>query len=259
MSHDVSSDEQQPQSDTHDGDLAHVLTVSLWRGTEDGAYETFQVPRRANQTVLDIVTYVQRHLDPTLSYRFACRVGMCGSCGMTVNGRPRWTCRTHVSKVVDREGRIEIGPLANLPVVKDLATDMSRFFEKWQAAKGAFVPTATRNDAPPALSPNSKARISADAAIECINCGVCFAACDTVRWNADYLGPAALNRAWTLVNDERDGGGAARMSAVAADGGCTACHSHQSCMEHCPKGLNPTASIAGLKQRTVAAYIRGDL
>ncbi len=88
---------------------------------------------------------------------------------------------------------------------------------------------------------------------------VCYAACDTVRWNADYLGPAALNRAWTLVNDVRDAGKRRALAAVAASGGCHACHSHQSCQEHCPQALNPTASIAGLKRRTMRAYIRGEL
>ena len=177
---------------------------------------------------------------------------------MTVNGRPRWTCRTHVSKVVEG-GRIEIGPLANLPVIKDLATDMTRFFAKWQEAKGTFVPSKTRYDPIAAISPTSAPRVKADAAIECINCGVCFSACDTVKWNADYLGPAALNRAWTLVNDERDTGNAERLYAISQSGGCHACHTHQSCEQHCPKGLNPTASIAGLKRRTMQAYIRGEL
>src|SRR5947199_7393087 len=106
-----------------------LLNVSLWRGRHDGRFESCQVPLYENQTVLDVVTWVQRNLDPTLSYRFACRVGMCGSCAMTVNGRPRWTCRTHVSRVAEGD-RIEIGPLENLPLIKDLATDMRPFFEK---------------------------------------------------------------------------------------------------------------------------------
>ena len=80
------------------GTLAE-LSVSLWRGAKTGRYETYMVPRRESQTVLDVVTFVQRHIDPTLSYRFACRVGVCGSCAMTVNGKPRCTCRTHVAKV----------------------------------------------------------------------------------------------------------------------------------------------------------------
>ena len=239
-------------------DTSSDLQVSLWRGDLSGRYETYRVPRRENQTVLDVVTYVQRHIDPTLSYRFACRVGMCGSCAMTVNGRPRWTCRTHVTKVA-RGGRLRIGPLANLPLIKDLATDMEPFFEKWQAAKGVFAPSQTRAQPIARIRPGSRARSAADAAIECINCGVCYAACDTVRWNPAYHGPAALNRAWTLVNDERDAGNAARLAAVAASGGCHCCHTHQSCQEQCPLTLNPTASIAGLKRRTAAAYLKGEL
>jgi fumarate reductase iron-sulfur subunit len=177
---------------------------------------------------------------------------------MTVNGRPRWTCRTHVSKVA-AGGRLTIGPLQNLPVIKDLATDMREFFEKWQRAKGRFAPSKRRSDPVERIAPESAARRAADAAIECINCGVCYAACDTVRWNAGYLGPAALNRAWTLVNDARDAGNAERLAAVAADGGCHACHSHQSCQEHCPLALNPTASIAGLKRRAALAWLRGEM
>jgi fumarate reductase iron-sulfur subunit len=233
-----------------------TIAVSLWRGKSEGDYRTYEVPQRESQTVLDIVTFVQREIDPTLAYRFSCRVGVCGSCAMTVNGRPRWTCRTHVAKVI-QDGRIEIGPLANLPVIKDLTTDMSPLFEKWQAAQGHFVPSQTRSDPVPVVDPSGSARVAVDAAIECINCGVCHAACDSVRWNPDYLGPAALNRAWTLINDARDAGNADRLRAVTAKGGCQSCHTHQSCEQHCPIGINPTASIAGIKRRAMEAYIRG--
>src|SRR5205807_8701876 len=152
-----------------------------------------------------------------------------------------------------------IGPLENLPVIKDLATDMQVFFEKWQQAKGAFAPTKTRHDAIAQIRPDTAARTAADAAIECINCGVCYSACDTVRWNSDYLGPAALARAWTLVNDERDGGNTTRLQAIAGSGGCHACHSHQSCQELCPQALHPTAAFAVLKRRPAAAYLKGEI
>ena len=238
--------------------MAETLQVSLWRGGADGRYVDYEVPARDSQTVLDVVTWVQRNADATLSYRFACRVGMCGSCAMTVNGRPRWTCRTHVSKVASN-GRITVAPLENLPIIKDLAADMQPFFEKWQRAQGRFAPSKTRTDPIERIAPDSLARLAANAAIECINCGVCYAACDTVRWNPEYLGPAALNRAWTLVNDVRDSANVERLTAVAADGGCHACHSHQSCQELCPVALNPTASIAGLKRKTTQAYLRGEI
>src|SRR5215471_1026175 len=199
----IAENKQQEATKESMSDSRSELTVSLWRGAQQGRYETYKVPWRENQTVLDVVTFVQRHLDPTLSYRFACRVGMCGSCAMTVNGRPRWTCRTHVSSVV-KDGRLEIAPLENLPIIKDLAADMRPFFDKWQRAKGAFVPSRTRND-------------------------------------------------------DRDDANAERLQAVAASGGCHACHSHQSCQELCPQRLNPTASIAGLKRRTMWAYLKGEI
>jgi fumarate reductase iron-sulfur subunit len=232
------------------------LRVSVWRGGADGRYQEFAVPRRASQTVLDVVTHIQRRLDPTLAYRFACRVGMCGSCAMTVNGAPRWTCRTHVDKVA-RDGALVIGPLANMPVVRDLVADMREFFDKWAKARGQFTPTRTRAEALAVVKPASRERVEADAGIECIGCGVCYAACDVVKWNREYLGPAALNRAWTLANDTRDGGQEARLAAVAGDAGCHSCHTTMSCTERCPKKLSPTRSIAGLKRATLAIALGG--
>ncbi len=238
--------------------MAETLSVSIWRGGAEGAFRAYQVPHRASQTVLDVVTWVQRNLEPTLSYRFACRVGMCGSCAMTVNGRPRWTCRSHVSAVAP-DLRLEIAPLRNLPVIKDLACDMTGFFEKWQRAEGRFKGGLSRRDPVERILPDAPQRRAADAAIQCINCGVCNAACDVVAWNPDYLGPAALNRAWSLQNDGRDRARVERLRAVATAAGCHACHSQQGCALHCPKHLNPTASIAGLKAASFKAVFKGEL
>jgi fumarate reductase iron-sulfur subunit len=228
---------------------AATLSVAVWRGGEEGEYQTFTVPRQPSQTILDVVTYIQRQLDATLSYRFACRVGMCGSCAMTVNGVPRWTCRTHVDNVVEGD-KLEIGPLRNMPVVKDLVADMGGFFDKWARAKGQFTPSATKHDPFARIDPRSAPRREADAGIECIGCGVCYASCDVVTWRPEYLGPAALNRAWTLVNDARDAGQAERLRAVAGDAGCHSCHTMMTCTELCPKQLSPTRAIAGLKRAT---------
>ena len=236
------------------GDL--TLKVSVWRGGAAGAFQAFEVPRHPSQTVLDVVTHIQRHLDPTLAYRFACRVGMCGSCAMTVNGVPRWTCRTHIDKV---GGKLQIGPLRNLPVIRDLVTDMREFFDKWAKAKGEFRGRQTKNNDFASVPPQSEERVLVDQGIECIGCGVCYAACDVVKWNPQYLGPAALNRAWTLINDVREEENPERLRAVAGDAGCHACHSHVSCTERCPKHLSPTAAIAGLKRAVAKAVLQGDL
>lgn len=242
-----------------------VLKVSVWRSSGpggvaagEGRFETFEVPRHPSQTVLDVVTHIQRHCDPTLGYRFACRVGVCGSCAMVVNGEARWTCRTHVDKVVE-DGRLEVAPLRNLPVIRDLATDMSAFFDKWARARGQFTGTRSRREAFAVVEPDSEARRQVDLGIECIGCGVCYSSCDVVEWKPDYLGPAAMNRAWTLVNDVRDTGRAERLAAVAGDAGCHACHTHMSCTERCPKHLPLTAAIAGLKRETTRALLRGEL
>ena len=235
------------------------MKVSIWRGGPGGgAFEDFEAPLRDSQTVLDVVAWVQENADPTLSYRFACRVGMCGSCAMMVNGQPRWTCRTHVSKVV-QDDRLTIAPLRNLPVIKDLAADMDPFFDKWTAAEARHHPVTTREDPIAPIYPTSAGRQAANEAIECINCAVCFAACDTVTANPDYLGPAALNRAWTVVNDEKNGDRVAVLDAVSGGGGCHNCHSIGGCTAYCPNELNPMESIAGLKRTTLRLGLKRGL
>jgi fumarate reductase iron-sulfur subunit len=232
--------------------------VTVQRGGPDAPLQpqTFQVPAYDNQTVLDVVSWIQQNSDPTLTYRFACRVGMCGSCAMMVNGVPRWTCRTHVGKV-SKGGAIEVGPLRNLPVIKDLAADMDPFFDKWVAAEGMHHPTRTRHDAIEAIDPVASDRQEANAGIECINCSVCYSACDTVAGNPDYLGPAALQRAWTLFNDAKDADRDTILDAVSGKGGCHSCHSMGSCTTYCPNELDPLSAILGLKRATAKRFFGG--
>jgi fumarate reductase iron-sulfur subunit len=233
-----------------------LLEVTIRRGGPDESKdEVFRVPAQENQTILDVVSWIQQYSDPTLTYRFACRVGMCGSCAMMVNGEPRWTCRTHVKKVLDGD-KVHIAPLRNLPVIKDLAVDMDPFFDKWVAAEGKHHPTQTRNDPIQQIDPESAERSEANAGIECINCSVCYAACDTVAGSPDYLGPAALQRAWTLFNDAKNENQQAILDAVSGTGGCHNCHSMGSCTHYCPNELNPLAAIAGLKRETASSFFK---
>ena len=235
------------------------LNVRIWRGNRGGgSLVGFPVPSRENQTVLDVVTWVHRNLESGLAYRFACRVGMCGSCAMMVNGVPRWTCRTHVQKVA-RDKNLTIEPLRNFQVIKDLVCDMSDFFGKWNDAGGHFHPKADQKDRLAVIPPEDPRRKAASAAIECINCGICHSACDVVASRPDYLGPAALNRAWSLTNDARDCNRRHRLRSVIGKGGCQNCHSQQGCSAFCPAELNPTASIAGLKREAARALAKGRL
>ncbi len=234
-----------------------TIKVTVHRGsdkdTEARHTDTFDVPAYQSQTVLDVVSWVQQNADPTLSYRFACRVGMCGSCAMMVNGVPRWTCRTHISKVLV-DNAVEIAPLRNLPIIKDLVVDMDPFFDKWVAAEGVHHGARTRHDPIENIEATSNSRAQADAGIECINCSVCYSACDTVSGNDDYLGPAALQRAWTLLNDAKDSGRDQILDAVSGKGGCHNCHSMGSCTVYCPNELDPMSAIAGLKRETTKRF-----
>lgn len=233
------------------------MKVSVWRGAgETGRYETFDVPAEDNQTILDVVSWIQQNTDPTLTYRFACRVGMCGSCAMMVNGTPRWTCRTHVKKVL-KDGKLEVTPLRNLPVIKDLVTDMDPFFDKWVKVGGRHEPSRTRYDEIEGIAPDTPGRVEANAGIECINCSVCYAACDTVSGNPDYLGPAALQRAWTIVNDEKHADRQGVLDVVSGSDGCFNCHSQGSCTAHCPNELDPLSAIAGLKRMAARNALKG--
>ena len=154
-----------------------TLKVKIWRGTETGTFVEYLVPLRTNQTVLDVVTEVQRHQEPGLAYRFACRVGVCGSCAMTVNGKPRWTCRSHVNDVIDGNTLV-LEPLRSHPRIRDLVVDMAPFFETFKDAGAVFKPSATRADKPAAITTDNPARQHANDGIECINCAVCYSACD---------------------------------------------------------------------------------
>ncbi len=231
--------------------MSDEFNVQIWRGNCDaGAYQTYRVPRAAKQTILDVVSYIQRELDSTLSFRYSCRVGMCGTCAMVVNNRPRWTCRTQASNYNDSKS-IRIAPLRNLPVIKDLVVDMDPFFRKWQQAGQGFASGVSKQQQFAQISPQSTRRKAADKAIECIGCAVCYSACDVVKWKPDYLGPAALNRTWTLMNDDRVENSTQLRNLIAEESGCLSCHTTQSCTKFCPKQLDPSGSIAGLKRTLV--------
>lgn len=235
------------------GTIGEIKVTVRRGGTDTGHDETFTVPQYTSQTVLDVVSWIQQNVDPTLTYRFSCRVGMCGSCAMMVNGVPRWTCRTHVSKVLDG-GSVTIAPLRNVPVIKDLAADLDPFFNKWVSAEARHHPTRGRGEDIVPVDASSPERTAASSGIECINCAVCYAACDTVAGNPDYLGPAALQRAWTLLNDAKDGARDRILEAVSGSGGCHNCHSMGSCTAYCPNELDPLSAIAGLKRETAKRW-----
>jgi fumarate reductase iron-sulfur subunit len=233
-----------------------LVEVSRFDPERDPAprVETYRVPQLAATTVLDALAHIQRHHDRSLAFRYACRLGMCGTCVVMVNGIPRWACRTSVARLGVRT--LRIAPLRHLPVIKDVMVDHAPFVDKYRAAMPFFVPARDSAEAA-AIAPGSRERQAIDPHLECITCGACYASCTMLSHDPDYLGPAALNRAFTLVRDSRDGARRERLAAVGGEHGCWRCHSLYNCTEVCPKHLSPTGAIKGLKRAIVGDWLRG--
>ena len=234
-----------------------TVRVRIRRGGPVGdpgeRFDVFDVETGPRMTVLDTLVAVQSTQEPTLSFRYSCRVGMCGTCALRINGRPAWACRTRLEGLGDT---ITLEPLTNFPVISDLAVEMSAFFEKMKKVRGWLEPTSAAAEAPARIAPNSRERKRIDPHIECITCGICYASCSIVGHDSDYLGPAALNRAYTIVSDSRDALGLERLLEICTEDGTWRCHSQYNCTESCPKGISPTGAIKGLKRRAITDGVR---
>jgi succinate dehydrogenase/fumarate reductase iron-sulfur protein len=232
--------------------MSDQLDVKVFRFNPEGdaapRFDGFKVQSFENMSILDVVMHIQNYLDKTLSFRFSCRVGMCGSCAMHINGRPRLACRTQVSVLNTR--KIKIMPLPNFPIIRDLVVDMEPFFEKWKQIKPYYVPRGDVTE-PAVIPPGSKEREFIDDMLDCITCGACYSACSMVATNPDFLGPSVLNRAYTLIADKRDAIRVERLKAVQRSYGVWRCHTQFNCAEVCPKKIVPTKSIQNLKRRSV--------
>lgn len=226
------------------------VTVSVQRSASESGdkarFDTHQIELGEKASILDAVFALQRGPCPDLAFRFSCRVGMCGSCAMVVNGRERLTCSTLVNTVGDK---LRLEPLRNLPVVRDLAVDLKPFFDAYQRSIPQFIP---RDD----LDQNDFYRLPHDSAEwkaldhqpQCIDCGSCYSACTLVTLNPRYLGPMALHRALNLIVDPRDKERSQRMNAIAGETGAFRCHTLGNCRDACPRGISPTHSIERLKR-----------
>ena len=224
-----------------------MATLRVFRWSEGSAerFDDFEVTAGPETTVLDALVETQRSRDSTLAFRYACRVGMCGSCAMVVNGRERWACRTRLAAL--DTGTVTVRPLYHLPLIRDLVVDMAPFHARMAAVGGALRPATTAPDYA-IVSRDSRERREIDDAIECIGCAMCVSACTMVAHADGFPGPAALNRAFTLQLDHRDAAKEERWAALLGEDALSRCHGQGNCTEVCPMEIAPTTSILRLRR-----------
>ncbi|MGH7536880.1 MAG: succinate dehydrogenase/fumarate reductase iron-sulfur subunit, partial [Gemmatimonadales bacterium] len=175
-----------------------------------------------------------------------------GSCGMVINGRERWACRTLLATL--KTGTVTVRPLYHFPLIRDLVVDMTPFREKMTAVTAAFVP----GEGPAAFAGvggDSRERRRIDGAVECIGCGLCVSACTMVAHAPRFPGPAALNRAFTLELDSRDAGHGQRAALLLSEDALARCHGQANCTAVCPMELSPTDSILALRRRSLLQLV----
>lgn len=222
-----------------------MRTVKIFRyDPEKGGQGSFQkyrleIPNPDTTTILDVLLRIQKEQDPSIAFRFACRVNMCGSCGMVINGREGLACKTNVCDLPAGQD-ITLRPLNHFPIVKDLVVDMGPFFAKYEEALPFFEPIEKRAE-PYVIKPDDKDRVDIGMATDCIACGCCVSSCTMVDNHEGYCGPAALNRAFTLLADKRDALFEARLTRTLDS--CYNCRTEFNCTEVCPKSISGTRAI----------------
>ena len=213
---------------------------------ERGSYwENFEVKVVKGKTLLEGLFDIMEHIDGSLTFRFACRAGICGSDAVYVNGKYVLACQEQISFY---SGVISIEPLPFYPIIKDLVIDMEPFFSKIRAVN-PFIILKKSLEEEVIQSSEEKERMGNS--IDCILCGSCYSSCVTVWTDPEYLGPAALLKAYRYVRDSRDDMTDERIGLINGKHGVWRCHTAFNCGEACPKDLNPTEAIGFLKRQAV--------
>jgi len=218
--------------------------------------QTFSVPVREGMTVLDGLHFIKENLDATLTWRYSCRMGICGSCGMLLNGRPSLACNTQVLHIATAE--LAVAPLPNFRIIRDLIPDLRPMFENHRKLKPFILRGADGeiND-PSGEFFQSPEQLEAYLQFAyCIKCGCCMAACPTLATDERYLGPMPLAAAHRYDQDSRDDGRKARSPVAGGAHGAFRCHYAGECSRVCPKGVDPAKAIQRLKRQLVLDYLR---
>ncbi|WP_067704266.1 MULTISPECIES: succinate dehydrogenase/fumarate reductase iron-sulfur subunit [unclassified Erwinia] len=213
--------------------------------------ESFDVPWDEQTSLLDALGFIKDNLACDLSFRWSCRMAICGSCGMMVDGVPKLACKTFLREYP--KGML-VAPLANFPVERDLVVDMSHFIESLEAIKPYVIGnTREPSEGPGQQTPAQMARYHQFSG--CINCGLCYAACPQFGLNPEFIGPAAITLAHRYNLDNRDKGKKQRMAQLNGENGVWPCTFVGYCSEVCPKHVDPAAAIQQSKVESAKDFL----
>ena len=237
------------------------VALKIWRSnpeTGERELKRYEVEAPEWACLLDVLDIIKDQVDGTLAYRKSCRMMICGSCGMRMDGRAILACKERMAPIVERGHVPVIAPMGNLPVIKDLAVDMSPFWNKVRAVK-PWVDTgyAEYPEREFIVSQEEMSPINKEAL--CIMCGCCVSECNSMESDPEFLGPAALAKGFRTVGDPRDRTKVERLQMLNSEHGiwdCTRCYF---CNERCPKGVDPRDAIAKLGAESVKEGIDQDM
>ncbi len=207
---------------------------------DEAVWQEYEVPCQPDWVVHDALNYIKDEIDPSLSHRWSCRMGVCGSCGSLVNGRPLLTCAAFVR---DYSGSIRVEPLSNFPVVRDLVIELDSFMDKLKRVKPWIIRRVERaiDEGEVRQSPAQLEEFKQFSM--CINCALCYAACPVLAHEPGFVGPAAIALGYRYNRDSRDEGEAARWDAMHGREGVWSCSYANECSEVCPKHVDPAMTI----------------
>ncbi len=250
-------DEARRESEEAADEFDEAVDLKVFRydpeveGKDEPRFDDFTVPFHKGMTVLDALIYARDHYDSSLTFRHSCRQAVCGSDALFINGRQRLACKTQIA---DLDGdTIHVEPLPHQEVVKDLVVDMEHFYEQMHAVEPYFDADELPDDEMEEQRQSRENREKIKMSTRCIWCGACMSSCNIAAGDNEYLGPAAINKAYRFAMDEREGENRKqeRLRIVEQEHGVWRCQTQFSCTEVCPKDIPLTEHIQELKRESV--------
>ncbi|HEY8049151.1 MAG TPA: succinate dehydrogenase/fumarate reductase iron-sulfur subunit [Ramlibacter sp.] len=215
-------------------------------------WQSFMVPYSEDMSVLQALQHIKDEMDGTLSFRWSCRMAICGSCGMMVNGKPHLSCQTFIREFLP--GPVKIEALSHFPIVRDLMVDVETFIAKLESVKPWLIPREERALAQGEYLQTPEQMAQFEQFSGCINCMLCYAACPQFGLDNEFLGPGVLALLHRYNADSRDGGKAERMPMLSAQEGVWSCTAVGYCSQVCPKEVDPANAVNQNKVNSALDY-----